>query len=375
MITHLRIRNFKSHADTALRLSNLSVICGQNGVGKSSVFQSLLALRQSQLKNRLREGLDLNKPLCELGTALDVLHQFAQEEQIGISVEADGRLFEWGFAFDSSYAGATFIPAAASIPAALPSLALFNEHFQYLSAYRLPPQESYPRDDYEVQRNRQISIEKGKGELVAHFLQYYGGDQISFPNLLNPGSPFSELLAQTTAWEREISTHIHVVVYDTGRGFELKYKYDVPNALPTNEFRAENVGFGITYTLPLIVAMLAAKPGSLLLFENPEAHLHPQSQSKLAELMCRCAQNGVQILVETHSDHILNGILVACKRFEQDGQGIDRDLVRIHYFDRDDYTHSTRATEIQVLPGGKIDRQPGGFFDQIEKDMRTILGF
>jgi predicted ATPase len=252
---------------------------------------------------------------------------------------------------------------------------LFNQHFQYLSAYRLPPQESYPRDDYEVQRNRQISIEKGKGELVAHFLEHYQQDQVEFLNLLNSHSPFRELLAQTTAWEREISDHIHVVVSDTGKGFELKYKYDVPNSLPTNEFRAENVGFGITYTLPLIVAMLAAKPGALLLFENPEAHLHPQSQSKLAELMCRCAQNGVQILVETHSDHILNGILVACKRFEQDGQGIDRNLVRIHSFDRDDTTHSTRATEIQVLPGGRIDRQPDGFFDQIEKDMRTILGF
>jgi len=81
MITHLRIKNFKLHKDTSLQLGNLNLLCGQNGVGKSSIIQALLLLRQSfQKEGRLREGLDLNKPLCEIGTAKVALFGGADED-------------------------------------------------------------------------------------------------------------------------------------------------------------------------------------------------------------------------------------------------------------------------------------------------------
>jgi len=57
MITHTTIKNFKSHRETSLSLSCLNILTGLNGVGKSSVFQALLLLRQSYLKNRLHEGI------------------------------------------------------------------------------------------------------------------------------------------------------------------------------------------------------------------------------------------------------------------------------------------------------------------------------
>lgn len=60
MITHLKISNFKSHKVTSLRMSNLTVLTGVNGCGKTSVIQALLLLRQSFLKGRLAGGLDLN---------------------------------------------------------------------------------------------------------------------------------------------------------------------------------------------------------------------------------------------------------------------------------------------------------------------------
>src|SRR5690606_34572833 len=97
----------------------------------------------------------------------------------------------------------------------------------------------------------------------------------------------------------------------------------------SQKLRPSNVGFGLTYSLPLVVACLIAKPGSVLLLENPEAHLHPQGQAALGELIVRAARDGVQILVETHSDHVLNGIRLAVKR-----QLISKDDVVVHYFQR-----------------------------------------
>ena len=78
--------------------------------------------------------------------------------------------------------------------------------------------------------------------------------------------------------------------------------------------RPTNVGFGLGYALPIVVACLIAKPGALLLLENPEAHVHPQGQSAMARLSCAAASAGAQVIVETHSDHILNGVRLMVKR-------------------------------------------------------------
>lgn len=77
---------------------------------------------------------------------------------------------------------------------------------------------------------------------------------------------------------------------------------------------ALNTGFGITYVLSVLVAVLFAPKGSLVLIENPEAHIHPAAQAALMKLISRAAEHGVQIILETHSDHVINGALVALKK-------------------------------------------------------------
>jgi len=375
MIKELQLQNYKTHLNTTLSLGNLTLLCGGNGVGKSSVIQSLLLLRQSYQKNRLAEGLDLNKPLCEIGTAKDAMHFKAEHNTIGIRLKSDSSEYIWEFGYEENNHGATFL-SKNTCPEieTLKKLNLFTNDFQYLSAARLAPQESYPKDDYEVEKNSQISIEKGQGELVAHFLSYYSKRKV-ISELLNINSEFDDLLSQTTAWEREISNNINLEVKPSGKGFEIRYSFNVKDGFPTEYFRPENVGFGITYTLPLIVAILSASPGALIIIENPEAHLHPYSQSKLMELMTLAAQSGIQILIETHSDHILNGALIASKSFESSKRGIDKSNLKIYSFLRDETKHSTIATEVEVLNGGKIKNQPEGFFDQIETDLETLMGF
>lgn len=380
MIRNLNIKNYKAHVDTKLLLNKLNILSGINGVGKSSVFQSLLLLRQSFEKNLLQRGLDLNKPHCEIGTFTDAVYQYAEEDIISFQIKNDNEeLLSWNFKPERNALNKTFVPITGDAPTNFEHLSLFNNNFQYLSAARLAPQESYPNDSNSVEQKRQLSIEKGQGELAVHYLYYYGKErkeQIRFTNLKNGASQELDLLSQTSAWEREISPNVNVIPAPKGKAFELKYSFNKPNDItPTNEFSAENVGFGLSYALPIIIAVLTAEENSLLLIENPEAHLHAKGQSKLAELLALAAQNGVQVIIETHSDHIINGVLVACKKFENGEKGINKDFVKLFHFTRDENTHSAKIEEINVLSDGKIDNQPQDFFDQTENDLNYLLDF
>lgn len=145
----------------------------------------------------------------------------------------------------------------------------------------------------------------------------------------------------------------------------LQYSYD-----PTKIYRSTNVGFGVTYTLPILVALLASEPGTLILLENPEAHLHPKGQSKIGTLLALAASCGVQIIVETHSDHILNGIRVAANKGE-----INAEDVKLHYFRREIQIDQavTEVISSRLYQDGGIDKWPDGFFDQAEKDLMELL--
>ena len=83
----------------------------------------------------------------------------------------------------------------------------------------------------------------------------------------------------------------------------------------TMEFlRAVHTGDGLVQVLPIVVAALSAAEDSLLLIENPEANLHPAGQAHMGEFLAEVAAAGVQVILETHSDHVLNGIRRAVKQ-------------------------------------------------------------
>lgn len=250
------------------------------------------------------------------------------------------------------------------------SLSLFSKNFQYVSAAR---NSVYEFDDYAVEILKQISIKEGKGELTAQFL-YENQTKIKVEEpLKHVNEVDSTLLRQTTAWEREISQGVNVVPNKVGDGYEIKYSFDTSGLAPTDEFSKGNVGFGLSYSLPIIVSILSSKPGSLILIENPEAHIHPYGQSKIAELISLASQHGIQIILETHSDHIINGILVQCKCFEQKGKGIDKENVEIYHLEREDNSHSTYVNKVEIEKGGRLKNKPVDFFDQIDNDLEKIL--
>ncbi|MGB1242075.1 MAG: AAA family ATPase [Chitinophagales bacterium] len=376
MLQCLHVKNFKSHDFTTLNVKQLNILTGMNGAGKSSIIQALLTLRQSYIHGNLSDGLSLNSSLCEIGLGEDVFYQYANDDYIAINV-LDDRLgnLQWIFNVDDDVLKSDFLPISVigDIPFNLASSSLFNSNFQYLSAERWSARDGYPKGTQEVETNRQLSLKRGQGELTAHFLDHYGTRIEVNESLLHPNNKNKKLIIQTNAWLKEISYGVNAIVQPLGTGYEVRYQFEVEGNLPTRPFRSRNVGFGIPYTLPIITAILSAKKDSLIIIENPEAHIHPHGQAKLMHLIALAAQNGVQFIIETHSDHIINSLAVACKGFEINGRGLDREKAKIYYFDKNESTHATEVYEIPILENGRLGEKPKGFFDQMGIDLRFLM--
>jgi predicted ATPase len=144
----------------------------------------------------------------------------------------------------------------------------------------------------------------------------------------------------------------------------------VRGQVPSRAYRSTNVGFGLTYVLPVITALLSADPGSLVIIENPEAHLHPRGQVRMGELMALASSAGVQVITETHSDHVLNGIRLAV----HSGR-LAPNRVRLLYFGRevDKSGIKARIFQPEIDADGRIDDWPEGFFDEFERSLEQLF--
>lgn len=141
-------------------------------------------------------------------------------------------------------------------------------------------------------------------------------------------------------------------------------------------YRPANVGYGLVYAFPILVTALLAGEGldlsgpQILIIESPEAHLHPRAQSRMGEILARIATTGVQILIESHSDHILNGIRLAVNKGV-----IPHSDVAVHFFSGADSDAGHGVISPTIDAEGGFDAWPEGFFDQGESDLATLTGW
>lgn len=366
MLKSILLKNFKVHKFSNLELRPITILSGINGMGKSSVIQALLLLRQSA-QNGEMDGLNLKGSLCDAGTAYDVLSQEADENAISFDINADEGLLRLRFELQDGMD--TYIPYSRmeSHPK-IKTISLFTDEFQYISAFRSGPLPMYTRDTLVVKQHRQISKEMGRCEYAVHFLFEYGEKISVLPSLRYPGTDYNQLGDQVQAWMDAIAPDIMIKIEPQGNDLKLNYKYKRENKVPTNNISALNTGFGITYMLPLLVAMLSAKPGALVIIENPEAHIHPRAQAVFMELVAKCATAGIQVIIETHSDHIVNGAMVAV----HDGYSVED--IALYYIEREYDEHAAHIERLRVQQDGRILHAPNGFFDQIDIDLERIIG-
>jgi predicted ATPase len=363
VITSLRVQNFKAFRDQSFSLGRLNLLAGLNGSGKSSLLQSLLILRQSADQGLLEnDEITLNGNLVRLGRFKDVLFESADEQRISIELT-----FASGSGLSCALSGWTSEdrtgPVQVSWERSGPFLA---QGFRFLAAERIGPRTQYGVPDDAAETGVGIS-----GEWTPFYLAKQGDRDAPNPGSYHPKAVSSQLKHQIEAWMNEVSPglQLHYDRADAMDAVQLSYSF-VARRDTSSKYRPTNVGFGVSYTLPVVTTLLAAEPGDILLLESPEAHLHPKGQAKLGELMSRAAASGVQIIVESHSDHIMNGIRVAAH------EGLLKaEDVRFNYFswNAEDLTGATRVESIVMNQDGRIDKWPKGFFDEPDHSLEILL--
>lgn len=368
MINSVRLINFKTFENQLLNFKPLTLLSGINSTGKSSILQSLLLLRQSYHQELLPEiGLALNGELVRIGTAQDAFCERAKEDYIGFEIRWENASKAiWHFSYDLDKKEADVLNLSSqSVDSEIYKSSLFSREFHYLHAERIGPRPFNEMSDYQVKRLGQIGT---KGEYTAHYLAVNEREIIPIPELSYPQAKSMDLIDQVEAWMREVSPGTRIKINSNPDMDLMSLQYFFGDS---NPYRATNVGFGISYTLPIIVAVLASAPDTLILIENPEAHLHPKGQAKMGELLAIAANSGIQVVIETHSDHVLNGIRLAVNR----GQ-LNSEKVQLHYFQRQEIEGRltlTQVTSPNIDRNGRIDEWPDGFFDQMEKDLMELI--
>ncbi|WP_187505700.1 DUF3696 domain-containing protein [Pantoea agglomerans] len=376
MLNSIELYNFKSAKELNIKLGNLTVLTGLNGSGKSTLLQAVTLLKQSLNSEDLNYTLSLQGPIINLGRSEDIRFENSETDNIKfVVVTPNGRI----------QINAPTVEGSDTLPLSYKGdikdlIDQFAHGFQLIQADRITPANHYNQANSYQRSSGWLGC---RGEFTIDYLIQRGEDKVSTNRLFSTDggcipveflkqiAPTENLLDQTTGWLQQLSpgARPQPIALDLADATALRFSYagSSIDSISRNH-KAINVGFGLTYCLPIIVACLSAPVGSLLLLENPEAHLHPRGQAALGLLLSRCASDGVQVIVETHSDHVINGIRVAAKKKE-----IDNNDVIFHFFSRNIETGETSSTSPVLYDNGRFSEWPDGFFDEWSRALDELL--
>jgi len=292
----------------------------------------------------------------DLGQATDVLHVDAPTNEICVSLGGDENIHTW--IFDTGPPGDDDVPylrVRERPDSPPPPIGVAGSSFMYLGAERLGPRTSHPTAASEPDE----AIVGEDGRYVAHALAINPRREVALERRHPAAGGVTTLTAQTESWLSELVGPTQLDSALVPRTGLATLHIRTPGRmgqwmLPTN------TGFGVSYSLPVVVAGLLAPEGGLLVVDSPEAHLHPAAQSAIGGFLVAVAQSGVQVLLETHSDHILNGIrkAIAIKGLIRAAQ------VRVFFFG-----NNPEPARLLMNEHGRLSAWPPGFFDQFDIDL------
>ncbi|QOS92056.1 AAA family ATPase [Peribacillus sp. JNUCC41] len=368
MLSKILINNFKCFQNHEISFKPLTILVGGNGVGKSSVIQSLLLSKQSLQKIQTAEDglrgtnfeIELKGPyLLNLGFPKNVISSDADSKQISFSLINDlNEQTKFDFTFPENYGEhllqghVSKVDNSSSIP--------LQKGFSYLNAERLGPRVGLP-----LGPNSEWNIGY-KGEYSSHILFRADTSNRRVHDLLKILGDSSRFSRQVEAWLQEIVPDLQLdykLIEDASLA-SIKFK---SNSLDTDFFPAPNTGFGISYTLPIIIAGLiqSSEENSTLIIENPEAHLHPYGQSRIGKFLARVSMTGVQVIVETHSEHVINGARIEMAKLEKNED------MKVNFFNT--INNSIQIQELHINKVGELSDWPTGFFDQEQCDLKELF--
>lgn len=338
-----------------LEMRRLTLLTGLNSSGKSTTLQAILL---ADIAARGATDVPLIGEFgLSMGEAQGVLNREAADRTIDVTLFDGDREEKTSFEVPHDEGAVTLRVAVRPDPPTG-----FGRVGAYLSAERLGPRDALeisarPREELNVGHQGQYTAQV----LVEHDRQIVQeGRRVPTP----ADKPLPATLGtQAEAWLSRIVRPIQVQASRVPGTSLATLRFREPT-VGAEWVRPANVGFGLSYALPIVVAGLTIPENSLFVVENPEAHLHPSGQSLMGEFLVRVASSGVQVVVETHSDHVLNGV----RRCVVGQDAVLRpEDVAVHF-----YGDNGATTKIEVTRGGGLSMWPDDFFDQIEKDLTTI---
>lgn len=418
MLTHLKLENFKIWRSTGpIRLASITLLLGTNSSGKSSLIQSLLLIRQTVKGDDPNLDLNLGNPDADdsvtMGRFKDLLcrHGAASESTSANQVGIEFRWSEHGEAERSTLFSARYVkgPAGSAELAFLRlgkdgqgfsvqrrkagiyrmSLATQAKHLGQSADFR--PQRSFAFSAATINKlgaraepikpigpalldelSRIIYLGPLRrlaqrdyvwaGRMPAHI----GDDGAKAVDALiasgvarqlalkrkKPLPPEAQLFEQTIHWLKEMNLADGLSI--RALGGSARYALMIENDGQASNLK--DVGVGVSQVIPVIVAALFAQPGHIVIVEEPESHLHPLAQSKLAELFARVSkERNIQFIVETHSEHLFRRMqtLIAKRQITPKGTAM-------YFVEREGSAAQLRPLDLDDL--GRVKNWPDGFF-------------
>lgn len=400
MLKRVGFDNFKCLSGKTFDLDKVNVFTGYNGRGKSSVMQAILMLSQSVRKDDMNSlsHLHVNGDFVKLGDfdellsdpdkykfSLDMILSNSTDHAVHLRYDMTddykvGQLDECIIDHVNYFDKASSMPLEGAVKEnegtgdlkQLP-IYLYNQFFSqnlhYVAADRKGPVKFVERD--EIPDVFRVGAD---GSRTINTLSAYKDKVSRLMNLYEDDNSEHDLQEAVSMWVNEIMHGGSVsVVGNATRSIDeqgnskkstiLKLDFGVKNDGHT--YPSYHVGFGYSYILSIVVTALIAKENDIVIVENPEAHLHPEAQTRLTFLLAKLGARGVQVFVETHSEHVISGFRLAALKKEY---ALKNEDVRIFFFDYD-----FSMIPLRIETNGKIPGWPDRFFDQYQKELAEIL--
>ncbi len=384
-INRISVRGFKSlYDECSIEIRPLTILAGANSSGKSSIMQPLLLMKQT-LEAPFDPGpLLLNGPYLKFTYSQQLFSRLSSKRPGSDSFDikvAFGENLAVNSRFQSGYGKGENLPIEINSTV----YEIKEEHFPLVidslnreASNVIPPSLKKLKDVYQnLSDSKTIQGIVKRNRCFLDLDAYMDGDFLKSINLSSPLiKPIQEMIHvsgvrgnpertyQTTtvknqfpgAFDRYVASIIKnwqneedPRLLELGNKLErlgltwkihakqindvqIELEIGIPGYRGVNDtVNIADVGFGVSQTLPVLVALLVAEPGQLVYLEQPEIHLHPRAQIALAEILAEAADRGVRVVTETHSELLLVAIqsLVAEEK-------LSPDTVKLHWFSRGD---------------------------------------
>lgn len=343
MIYSAEIEGLKSIDNIKLTLKNLNLLLGINSSGKSTIIQSLLIASQNINQNNSK----FNGSLVSLGDFREVRNFVTNAKIIKINLEDSKSSHELEF-FEDRDSLIDIDENSCDFK--------FDNGLYYLSASRIGHMDTYEKNIKEVYK---FGLQ---GEYCFSYFTKYKNRTLNSSLLIDD---ISETLDYNVNYWFNYIIGGKLVTTDIVQTDRLKAQFIGRSG---REVRTKNIGSGLSYLISIIIMCLSLEENETLIIENPEIHLHPKAQARLIEFFIFISKANRQLIIETHSDHIFNGIRVAIAN-----NNLISDEVSINFLSLNE-ENCTVNNEIKIGKRGRILDPPNDLFDQFDIDLDRMLG-